>query len=325
MPPAKTTGTTGSVGTTPKALAKPGFALQLTTVPELMQLADILWKGGANQLPGHSRPEVTAGVILAGNEIGLSPAQSIDTIMVCNGKRTIYGDGAMALVLASGLLEKLYETIEGDGEQMVAKAVVKRVGMTEETWQYSADDAKKAGLWEKKDNWKKDPKAMLTWRCRAKWQRGRFADVLRGLNLFEIVADDVPPPVVRQVDPPAAAAPASDRTPVPTAETSEPKQLAPATTAPTAKQAAGQVEGDGGGDGPLTSGQLAQLAEIQSLFYAGLNENDPAKRKERWVEKLAGYGVQSARDFTAAGAKKFIETEGPKVDPFRHPTHTSQT
>jgi hypothetical protein len=43
--------------------------------------------------------------ILHGLEVGLTPMNALQSIAVINGRPTIWGDGAVGLIRASGLLE----------------------------------------------------------------------------------------------------------------------------------------------------------------------------------------------------------------------------
>ena len=66
---------------------------------------------------GMETPEKCMISIMRGMEVGLTPFQALDKIAVVNGRPTIWGDGAMALVRGSGLCEGIRETIEGDGDK----------------------------------------------------------------------------------------------------------------------------------------------------------------------------------------------------------------
>lgn len=284
----------------------PRFRLQITSVAELMALSEVLYKGGANSLPGVERPEHVARIILAGNEIGLSEAQSLDTIMLCNGKATIYGDGAMALVLASGVCESIKEWIEGEGNEMVAKCRLKRVGMEEEVWSYSVTDATTAELWDKKPVWKKHPKRMLQMRARGFAFRDRMADVLRGLILYEEALDygpDVQTAVVQVTNPPALAA-ATSATDSPSPTTPPPPTGESHSTTGTAM---------------LTESQAAEITQLRAMFLTSKGIADQDEQKRAWAEVLRAWGVKTAREFTAATAAKFIASFGEGVDPFGHP------
>jgi hypothetical protein len=128
--------------------------------------------------------------ILHGLEVGLTPMNALQSIAVINGRPTIWGDGAVGLIRASGLLEYMKEYYEHeDTPEMKAVCVVKRRGETYPvTTTFSLLDARKADLLGKKGPWQTYPKRML--KMRARWAlRDTFADVLKGLHLREEVDD----------------------------------------------------------------------------------------------------------------------------------------
>jgi len=125
-----------------------------------------------------------------GAEIGLGPMQSIQSIAVINGRPTIWGDAAMALVMASPVCEYVRERIEGDGDQAVAICEAKRRGYPAATVsQFRVADAKRAGLWGKGGPWTQYPLRMLQLRARGFALRDAFPDVLRGLVTAEEAQD----------------------------------------------------------------------------------------------------------------------------------------
>jgi hypothetical protein len=128
--------------------------------------------------------------ILHGLEVGLTPMNALQSIAVINGRPTIWGDGAVGLIRASGLLEYMKEYYEHeDTPEMKAVCVVKRKGEPDSVKTYfSMADAKKAGLLGKAGPWQTYPKRML--KMRARWAlRDTFADVLKGLGLTEEAQD----------------------------------------------------------------------------------------------------------------------------------------
>lgn len=160
--------------------------------------------------------------IMHGMEVGLTPMNAIQTIAVINGKPTIYGDGAVGLVLGSGLcegIEEFYEGKEGT-DSFKAVCIAKRKGHKPVRGEFSIEDAKVAGLWTKRGRngeptpWQTYPKRMLKWRAR--WAlRDAFADVLKGLALREEVED-----MIRLQEPtPAEDATPRKRAPAPPEET----------------------------------------------------------------------------------------------------------
>ncbi|MBP1180022.1 recombinase RecT [Methylobacterium sp. PvR107] len=141
--------------------------------------------------------------ILRGLEVGLSPMQAVDKIAVVNGRPTIWGDGAMALVRASGLCEFVKERIDGEGDGRVAICESKRKGEVEAVRRtFSVSEAKEAGLWNKQGPWKQFPARMLQMRARAFALRDLYADVLGGLYLREEIEDEGRP--ARAETPPPA-------------------------------------------------------------------------------------------------------------------------
>lgn len=135
-------------------------------------------------------PEKIVTAIIAGMEIGLKPFQSVQSFAVVNGRPTIWGDAALGLVQASGFLEDFEETIEGEGDAMVATArAVRSDRKSPIVRTFSAADAKKAGLWGKSGPWTQYPKRMLQLRARAFCLRDGFPDVLRGMRIQEEAAD----------------------------------------------------------------------------------------------------------------------------------------
>lgn len=135
---------------------------------------------------GMDTPEKAMIAIMRGMEVGLTPFQALDKIAVVNGRPTIWGDGAMALVRGSGLCEWVMETIEGEGDKRVAICESKRRGDPKPIKRtFAVSDAKKAGLWGKQGPWTQYPDRMLGMRARAFCLRDGYADVLGGLYLKE--------------------------------------------------------------------------------------------------------------------------------------------
>jgi len=136
------------------------------------------------------KPESCLLAIQHGSEVGLSPMQSLQSIAVINGRPTIWGDAALALVQSSQVCEYVREFTEGDGDNMAAVCEAKRRGYPAPTTvRFSVADAKKAGLWGKSGPWTQYPARMLTLRARGFALRNAFADALRGLITAEEAQD----------------------------------------------------------------------------------------------------------------------------------------
>lgn len=133
------------------------------------------------------KPENIFVAMMYGREIGLHPIQAVQSIMVVNGRPTLWGDAIPGLVQASGLLEKFEEN--WDESTKTATCIVRRKGdQKDHTVTFSLAEATKAGL-TNKDTWKNYPKRMCAMRARAFAFRDRFSDVLKGLAVREEVED----------------------------------------------------------------------------------------------------------------------------------------
>lgn len=125
--------------------------------------------------------------IMHGMELGMTPMAALQSIAVVNGMPTIWGDGALGLVRASGLLEDFKEEFDGDD---IAICTVKRKGQPSPLVRtFSRADAQKAGLAGKQGPWQSYPKRMMQMRARSWALRDAFADILRGLGIREEVED----------------------------------------------------------------------------------------------------------------------------------------
>jgi hypothetical protein len=152
------------------------------------------------------QPEQVLVAILHGMEIGLKPMQAIQRIAVINGRPSLWGDAALGLVRASGLLESIKETIENEGDMRVAVCTTKRRGDPDPiVSMFSVNDAKTAGLWRKAGPWTTHPDRMLQMRARGFNLRDAYPDVLGGMYLAEELqgeAIDVTPTIPTPPTPP---------------------------------------------------------------------------------------------------------------------------
>jgi hypothetical protein len=128
------------------------------------------------------KPENVFVACIKGMDLGLKPLQALECIAVINGKTSLYGDAYLAIARGSGKLENYKEEIVGTGTSMKAVVSVKRKGEDFITSEYTADDAKTAGLWGKSGPWSLHPKRMLTMKARNFALRAAFADVFLGME-----------------------------------------------------------------------------------------------------------------------------------------------
>lgn len=171
---------------------------------EAMEFSKML--AGSNMVPQNYRGK-SQDILVAvqwGYEVGLQPMQALQNIAVINGKPSIYGDAALALVKAHPLCRGVTERLEGEGDNMKAVCIVKRAypdGEVEETVKtFSVANAKKAKLWGKQGPWTQYPERMLAMRARGFAIRDAFPDAMKGIITQE-EAQDMPAQEPKNVTP----------------------------------------------------------------------------------------------------------------------------
>src|SRR3990167_256651 len=184
--------------------AAPGLATMRAHGTEIRQALAILTeaKGFADMLANsqfipqayRGKPGDIMACLLMGQMVGLNPIQALQGIAVINGKPSLYGDAALAVVRSHPDFADITERIEAGAneESYVAVCVVTRRGQTPVERRFSVADAKKASLWAKPGTRQQYPKRMLQMRARGFAIRDPFPDALTGMNLQE-EADDTAP------------------------------------------------------------------------------------------------------------------------------------
>ena len=170
---------------------------------EAIEFSKMISSSGMVPAAYKGKPQDILVAIQWGYEVGLQPMQALQNIAVINGKPSVYGDAAIALVKADPRCRGVKETIEGGGDNMVARCVVRRaygdeIEETEAT--FSVDDAKRAKLWGKQGPWSQYPKRMLAMRARGFAIRDAFPDAMKGMITAE-EAQDYPTKAPRDVTP----------------------------------------------------------------------------------------------------------------------------
>jgi len=194
-----------------------------------MRFSDMLAKSQMVPKAYQGKPEDVLVAVQWGRELGLAPLQALQNIACINGKPSVYGDAAMALVQASPVCENIEEYFEGEGSpNPVAVCVAHRRGRTPVTVKFSVEDAKRAGLWGKTGPWQAYPKRMMQMRARGFALRDAFPDVLKGLITVE-EAQDYPSSGEKDITPPRPSNPldalAPPATSTPTEELQTPPEL----------------------------------------------------------------------------------------------------
>jgi len=199
-----------------------GFAP--TTLTEAMTFSDLLANSSMVPKAYQGKPQDILVCVQWGMEMGLAPMQALQNIAVINGKPSVYGDAAMALVQASPICEDVEEYFENEGTpNPVAVCVAKRKNRKPVTARFSVEDAKRAGLWGKQGPWSAYPKRMMQMRARGFALRDAFPDVLKGMITVEEAQDypeeAKPRPVARPANPlDLVARPEPSATPVATSD-----------------------------------------------------------------------------------------------------------
>lgn len=260
--------------------------------------------------------------ILTGQEVGLQPMAALRALDVIQGTPAFRAITLRALVLSHGHDMWLVESTE-------TRAIVrgKRAGSTEvQESRWTLDRAKALNL-TGKDNWKKQPGAMLIARATAECARLVAPDVIMGVaysteELLDGASDTAPVPSGPAVDEPkrtarrrTAPVPAqSARPPVENAEpTPEPEpdfepsgldEFHPDTTSNPAPEQVPPPAEDGALPLPdaITSGQLRML-------HALLNENGLGDREAglAYIGGVIGRELDTSKDLSKAEASKVID------------------
>ena len=137
--------------------------------------------------------------IMKGAEIGLGPLTALANIAIINGRPCLYGDGAVALIQASGKVKEWSEEWIGDEMEdgWAAVCTIWRDGQDAPyVGRFTWADAKRAKL-TTKGPWLQYPSVMMMWRARSRAMRTGFADCLSGLAIAEEVRDmpEAPRPI----------------------------------------------------------------------------------------------------------------------------------
>ena len=180
-------------------------------VPDAFKFSkDVLPPPGEGTKPIHQKGDVNAPLVLMGIlkclEIGVPPQTGLAGLLPLNGRFTVWGDLAAALVQRTGKVKN--QTVVWTGtaldedlplgewpDDVTCEVRYWREGQEQPyVGRFSVRDAKKAKLWmnQFKQPWIMYPKRMLFNRARAFALRDGFADGLHGLSIAEEVMDAMP-------------------------------------------------------------------------------------------------------------------------------------
>lgn len=132
---------------------------------------------------GVTSPDQAAAIMLKGHELGLGFAQSFEFVHVIQGKPTLSPRGALALALASGLVDEMEIIEERDAKGKPFSCTVKgKRGALSYSTSFTMDDARTAGLVKKDGAWETYPANMLKWRAIGFWLDVLFPDTQGGMK-----------------------------------------------------------------------------------------------------------------------------------------------
>lgn len=183
------------------------FDLNAQSYEQAMQYAKLIADSDLAPKDFKGKPGNVLIAVQMGADVGLKPMQAIQNIAIINGRPSLWGDGLMALILASKHHGKITEIFEGAGEAKNAICFIVRKNTPMQNpiefsnprihklWEeygpwtsfseFSVADAKTAGLWKKVGPWTNYPDRMLKMRARAFAIRDAYADVLKGLSVAD--------------------------------------------------------------------------------------------------------------------------------------------
>jgi hypothetical protein len=164
-----------------------GGGLEPGTFQEVSLMADVILASGMGPKDMNH-----AGIIVAiqmGAELGLKPMQAIQNVAVINGRPSVWGDAALAVVMAHPDFdnEVFEEFIQRDDKEnpVAATCIVGRKGSKAVTRTFTMKEAQTAKLLGKAGPWTQYPARMLQMRARGFAMRDAFPDALRGFQLVD--------------------------------------------------------------------------------------------------------------------------------------------
>jgi hypothetical protein len=159
--------------------------LQVKSFGELISLADMLAKSDIVPKDMVGKPANILLALMFGNELGVTPAQSLQNVMVVNGRPALWGDLVMGLVENSNLQEWWKDEYIPGTEGGMVRFSTKRQGREPVVRTFSMQDAATAKLDKKAGPWQEYPKRMLFHRARSWALRDAYPDVLKGVRYYE--------------------------------------------------------------------------------------------------------------------------------------------
>lgn len=176
-----------------------GFSLQPKNLQEAMKICEYLASSSMVPKQYQGEPEDILVAINFGQEVGLKPLQSLNSVAVVNGAPSLWGDAPLAMVRQHPEFEFILEdneafayardNVKGWGhlkdvnKDDTSICVVKRENEPPTVREFSKEDVKRAKLGNVHNNY---PKIMRRYRARSQALKATFPDVLKGFEQAEI-------------------------------------------------------------------------------------------------------------------------------------------
>jgi len=156
---------------------------------DLVALQSISKELAQSRLHAHRNPADVLFVISVGESLGLSAATALMNIYNVNGMPTMKAD--LKLALAKRHPEYAGCEIDANTERCIVKMKRRNENGTEESIisTFTIEDAKRAGLFPKKDNWRMYPQRMLKARAISYAVNDLFPDIVFGMLSSEEAQD----------------------------------------------------------------------------------------------------------------------------------------
>jgi len=181
---------------------KKTFMPDPTTFEEAWRMAQVMADSDLVPKDFKGKPANCLIAMQWGADIGIPGIQAIQNIAVINGRPSIWGDAAKALVIGRSDCEDIKEFFEGEGDKLTAVCIATRKGKSPVTSKFSLADAKAAGLLGKQGPWSQYRNRMMQMRARSFALRDAFPDALKGLSIAE-ESQDIH--IEKEINPIAAA------------------------------------------------------------------------------------------------------------------------
>lgn len=142
------------------------------------------------------KPDAVMACLVFGDSLGLHPSTALKEVYVADGKVGISGALMAALIRSAGHKIIWEEITSGEpgllgdgfvGWKCTGQRIKGRKVEDEDSWTYTMEDAKRAGLWPNANaraSWMKSPKLMCRWRALSQIARFLFSDVFVGQSIY---------------------------------------------------------------------------------------------------------------------------------------------